>query len=364
MGGIIMSKIRINMLSSADKVDGQGVGSAYLEQVNLIKEEANMYFDVTINGSGDFDIQHIHTVDPQNYLKMKASKSANVCYVHFLPDTLDGSIDLPKAIFKIFKKYIIELYKSADYLIVVNPIFIESLVKYGIKKERIVYIPNYVSKEDFYKKSESKIRELKISYGIEPEAFVVIGVGQVQTRKGVLDFIEVAKQMPDVTFVWSGGFSFGRITDGYEELKKIVDNPPANVKFLGIIPRENMNDIYNIADVLFMPSYNELFPMSILEAVNLHKALVLRNLELYEDILFKKYLAGKDNQEFVELIRKLKSQPEIYAQSEEYAKEISEFYSKENVVKIWIDFYTKVHEEHLIKLENKSKRKRRTKKNV
>ena len=31
-------KIRIIMYSSADKVDGQGVGSAYEEQVNLIKE--------------------------------------------------------------------------------------------------------------------------------------------------------------------------------------------------------------------------------------------------------------------------------------------------------------------------------------
>lgn len=364
MGGIVMSKIRINMLSSADKVDGQGVGSAYLEQVNLIKEEASDYFDVTINGSGDFDIQHIHTVEPQNYLKMKASKSANVCYVHFLPDTLDGSIELPKAIFKIFKKYIVELYKTADYLIVVNPIFIESLVKYGVKRERIVYIPNYVSKDDFYKKTEEEVRALKKSYEIDPEAFVVIGVGQVQTRKGVLDFIEVAKKMPNITFVWSGGFSFGRITDGYDELKKIVDNPPANVKFLGIIPREKMNDIYNIANVLFMPSYNELFPMSILEAVNLHKPLVLRNLELYEDILFHKYLSGKDNQEFVELLEKLQNDPAIYAQSEAYAKEISEFYSKENVVKIWIDFYTKVYEEHQMKIAKKAKRKKKAKKDV
>ena len=34
-----MERIRINMLSNADKVDGQGVGSAYLEQVSLIKDE-------------------------------------------------------------------------------------------------------------------------------------------------------------------------------------------------------------------------------------------------------------------------------------------------------------------------------------
>ena len=50
-----------------------------------------------------------------------------------------------------------------------------------------------------------------------------MGAGQVQTRKGVMDFVEVAKKMPDVKFVWAGGFSFGAITDGHEELKKIMD---------------------------------------------------------------------------------------------------------------------------------------------
>ena len=33
-----MEKIIINMVSSADKVQGQGVGSAYEEQVALVKE--------------------------------------------------------------------------------------------------------------------------------------------------------------------------------------------------------------------------------------------------------------------------------------------------------------------------------------
>ena len=32
-----MKKITINMLSKADSVDGQGVGSAYIEQVRLRK---------------------------------------------------------------------------------------------------------------------------------------------------------------------------------------------------------------------------------------------------------------------------------------------------------------------------------------
>lgn len=60
-----------------------------------------------------------------------------------------------------------------------------------------------------------------------------------------------------------------------------MDNPPKNVKFIGIIPRTEMNEIFNMADVLFMPSFSELFPMSILEAVNSSKPVLLRDLELY-----------------------------------------------------------------------------------
>ena len=145
-----MKKITINMLSSADKVDGQGVGSAYLEQVSLVKEGASDIFDVMINSNKKADIIHHHTIDLDHFFKMQMSDAINVAYVHFLPTTLDGSIKLPKAIFPVFKKYVISFYNSADYLVVVNPSFIKELVSCGIDEEKIIYIPNYVSKENFY----------------------------------------------------------------------------------------------------------------------------------------------------------------------------------------------------------------------
>lgn len=337
-----MKKITINMLSSADKVDGQGVGSAYLEQVDLVKSSPK--FEILINSSKDADIIHVHTIDPQNYVKMKLNKNVNVAYCHFLPETLDGSIRLPKPIFSIFKKYVVKFYKKADYLVVVNPIFIEDLVRHGVERDKIRYIPNYVSKEKFFKKSKKEINDIRSKHGIDKDKFVVLGVGQVQTRKGVLDFIEVAKKLPDVEFVWCGGFSFGAITDGYDELKKVYENPPKNVKFLGIIPREEMNGMYNMADVLFMPSYNELFPMSILEAVNSEKPLLLRDLDLYHDILFDKYVSGKNNRDFVREIKNLRDDQALYKKESKHSKEINQFYSKENVLKIWEEFYTGIVE--------------------
>ena len=170
----------------------------------------------------------------------------------------------------------------------------------------------------------------------------MLGVGQIQTRKGVIDFIDIARKMPDVQFVWAGGFSFGGITDGYKELKNQMETAPKNILFTGIVDRDLMNDIYNVSDVLFMPSYNELFPMSILEAMNTSTPVLLRDLELYEDILFDYYLKEHDNKGFMKAIQKLKNDSDYYEQAKQKAIRGHKFYSRESVLGMWKSFYKKV----------------------
>ena len=264
-----MSKTTINMMSSATSVKGQGVGSAYIEQVGLVSSELSDKFEVTINKRIKADITHYHTINFGYYLSMKSltSRGKSVGYVHMLPETVETSVNLPRFMKQIVYKYMISFYKRMDYLVTVNPYFIGRLAHYGVDKSKVTYIPNFVSSEVFHPVSPEEKIKLREKYGIDKDKFTVICAGQLQVRKGVFDFIEVAKRMPDVQFVWAGGFSFGKISDGYGEIKKICDNPPANVKLLGIIDREYMNEVYNLGDVMFLPSFEELFPMTILEAM-------------------------------------------------------------------------------------------------
>ncbi|MBL4931796.1 glycosyltransferase family 4 protein [Clostridium paridis] len=335
----------INMLSSADKVKGQGVLSAYVEQVNLVKNGLNDDYKIKINNFNFCDIMHYHTIDFKFFLSIPLSKllGTSVAYVHFVPETIEESLKLPNVIKKVFYKYMIYFYKSVDHLVVVNPYFIDVLKKYKIDENKVTYIPNFVSEDNFYRYDEEEITSIKEKYGIPLEKFVVLGVGQVQTRKGVMDFIKVAENLPDIQFIWAGGFSFGSITDGYKELKKVIENPPQNVKFLGIINREEMNDVYNICDLMFLPSYNELFPMSILEAMALKVPVLLRDLDIYSNILFNYYLKGDNISDFTEIIKTLQAKNGEYKNWCNSSWKCHEFYSKDYVLKMWKKFYDEIY---------------------
>ena len=333
-------KKRINMLSSATSVDGQGVGSAYLELMGLLETYGKDDFEIQINkGLKNCDLIHVHTVEPANYFKLRSHKKPSVCYVHFLPDTLDGSIRIPKPFFRFFKRYVLKFYNSADHLVVVNSSFKKEMIKYGLDGDKITYIPNFVSKKSFYEKSEAEKRAAREKYNFPADKFIALGCGQVQTRKGVEDFVKVAEMLSDIQFVWAGGFSFGAVTDGYNRLKKIVDDPPANVTFTGILPRSEMNDIFNACDLLFMPSYNELFPMTILESASTNTPFLLRDIELYEEILFKKYVCAGDNEGFASMIRRFADDKEFYREQIGNAAYISDYYSEPKIYAMWKKFY-------------------------
>ena len=140
------------MMSSATSVKGQGVGSAYIEQVGLVSSELSDKFEVTINKRIKADITHYHTINFGYYLSMKSltSRGKSVGYVHMLPETVETSVNLPRFMKQIFYKYMISFYKRMDYLVTVNPYFIGRLAHYGVDKSKVTYIPNFVSSEVFH----------------------------------------------------------------------------------------------------------------------------------------------------------------------------------------------------------------------
>ena len=333
------------MFSQAASVKGQGVGSAYTELIRLLRTHLVDKFYVTNNKYGKSDLTHYHTVNPTYFANsFSPARGRKIGYVHFLPETLEGSVKLPSLAKNVFYKYVIDFYKRMDEIVVVNPIFIDKLVKYGIKCENVKYIPNFVAKNEFYPESQEKKNSFRHQLGIPLDKFVVFGDGQVQARKGVDDFAKMAKANPNIQFIWAGGFSFGKITDGYDHFKKLVAEPPQNLKFTGIIDRQKLVDYLNIADLFFLPSYDELFPMSVLEAFSCNTPVLLRDLDLYEAIISGYYMKGSD---FTEMNRQFQLAAHDHAILNKYSElsqEASAKYSEDNLAQIWDDFYHEQYE--------------------
>ncbi len=337
--------IRINMFSQADSVAGQGVGSAYNELINLMRKDLVEDFYVTVNKYGSSDLTHYHTINPTYYANsFSPARGRKIGYVHFLPDTLEGSIKLPGFAKKIFYNYVIDFYKRMDQIVVVNPIFIDKLVKYGIDRDKVKYIPNFVSRSEFYPESLVQKNAFRHELHIPLDKFVVFGDGQVQQRKGVDDFAKMAKANPDVQFIWAGGFSFGPITDGYDHYKKLVDNPPKNLTFTGIIDRKKLVDYLNIADLFLLPSYDELFPMSVLEAFSCNTPVLLRDLDLYKAIIAGYYMSGSNFEEMNKQLRHAISDKNVLKKYSLLSEKASAQYSEEHLAKIWKEFYLNQYE--------------------
>ena len=332
-------KYTVNMRSAAGTVEGHGVLSAYHEMVNLVKELED--FEIQENAFGCADITHYHTVNPSYFLGIPwmKMKGKTVGYVHFLPETVDDSLRLPKLVRKIFYRYLILFYKSMDRLVTVNPCFIEKLEAYGIERNKITYIPNYVSSKEFYPLPSEEKKALRVSYGLDPSRFTVTCAGQLQTRKGVMDFADLARKLPEIQFVWAGGFSFGKLTEGYAEISKLLESHPDNLFFPGILPREKMNGFYNIGDVMFLPSYGELFPMTILEAMCCGLPVLLRDLDIYPKILFDFYLKAENQNGFQQELLRLSQDPAYYSQAKEKAAKGHGFYNEAHVQAMWENFY-------------------------
>ncbi len=333
--------INLGMRSWAASVKGQGVGSAYMEIISLLKKFGKNDFSVTVNhGLSKSDVIHCHTIDPISLLTMKFSRKPTIASVHFVPETMKGSLQLPPPIPWLFNRYMLSFYKSADYVHIVNPQTKEDLMGYGVAEDKIRYIPNVVSPEGFSRKSPEEIQGIRKRLGFSETDFVVVGIGQLQKKKGIQSFAKVARHLPKVKFVWIGGFSFGRMSDGYGELKKLVENPPENLRFTDIIPREEVGEYLNAADLFFLPSFHEQCCMAVLEAAGTKTPILLRDLDSYKQLYPDCYLAGSGIRDFTMIIRKLQKDKAFCREWAQRSAGISERYSESKIYSMWKALYT------------------------
>ena len=107
-------------------------------------------------------------------------------------------------------------------------------------------------------------QDARAQFGLDPDAFVVIGVGRLSHVKNFPLLIEalgeIRKIRPDAKLVLAGDGEERSSLLRLVQEKKLTDH----VIFLGTIP--NVVPLYSAADVLGVTSFSEALPLAVLEA--------------------------------------------------------------------------------------------------
>ncbi len=308
----------VNLISeTVGGSQGHGVHTAFLQTQRAL-EQAGV--EVRVNCGPGCDIVHIETMGLVSLWMFMRTRERAVITAHVVPESMVGSF-LWAPLWKYFAElYMHVVYSLADEVLAVSPAVVEGLTRIGLRAP-IRLVPNAIDTARFKCEPDwrGRVRE---KLGIAPDAFVVVCAGQVQPRKGVRQFVQAARAMPEVTFVWAGGMPFKLLTAHYSEMRRIVATAPSNCLFVGDLPYEEMPSYYAAADCLFFPSLQETFGLAIIEAAAAGLPLVLRDLPNYRALFGGAYLAG-DEATFVELLGSLRDDPDLRALYAERALEMS-----------------------------------------
>ena len=114
---------------------------------------------------------------------------------------------------------------------------------------------------------------------------VVFLVGNVFERKGLSTFCRVAKDTP-YDFAWFGPYDTG--PHASTAVRRWTRNPPENVTFTGWV--DDIRGAYGAGDIYLFPTKNENQGIAVLEAMACGKAVILRDIPVFEEF----YTDGHD----------------------------------------------------------------------
>ena len=228
------------------------------------------------------DILHLNMQGPRSLYYARKARKKDIKVVigtHQTVEDLEGSFILSDYWSKPLRPYLKYFYNQADLLICPSEKNKEDIDNYSDVEKRVIsngFDPDKL--EGF----EDLREEYMERYDLEPP--VVFNVGHVIMRKGLETFIETAREMPELDFVWFGflnpmGEGDSSILQG-RKAKKLVDNSPDNCQFTGYI--EDIRGAYAAGDIFFFPTWNENEGIAMLEAMYCGKPIVTRDIDTYE----------------------------------------------------------------------------------
>ncbi|MBO5376689.1 MAG: glycosyltransferase family 4 protein [Bacilli bacterium] len=279
-----------------------GLGKAIKHQMKALENEKIEY---TLDPKDDYDILHINTYFPKSYMIAKKAKKQGkkiVYHAHSTEEDYKDGFIFAKQTSKLFKKWLIKCYSLGD-VIVTPTLYSKNLLQgyKGLEDKKIYDISNGIEIE-FFKKDEKLGKKFRKDYGFSKDDKVIMGIGLYIERKGIVDFVELAKRLPEYKFIW---FGYSPLAAATAPVRKAVNTKLPNLFFPGYVEPEVIKSAMSGADLYIFPTLEETEGIPIIEACACKQNAIVRDIKIFDGWLEdgKNVYKAKDVDEFEKKIK-------------------------------------------------------------
>ncbi len=325
-----MKKLTVNLVSESEfTVQGHGVHTAYLEMRHILESQPDVKLLINNKPARTTNITHIHTVGFFALRRLLSRRGGRrIVSAHIVPDSLVGSLAGAKVWVHFFKYYLRWFYNRANVVIAVSPYTEKELLRLGVKRP-IIVLPNSIDTSQ-YRNSKAEKMRCRRELGLDAEKFIVVGNGQIQPRKRFDTFVKVARELPDVQFIWVGGIPFKAAGADYARLHHQMKNAPTNVLITDVIKLDQARLYMKAGDLMFMPSTQETFGLAIIEGAASGMPVIVRNIHDY-DATFGDLVTRCSEDKFAGTIRDFMVDNDLYEEGQRKSKRLAEKYDSKAI---------------------------------
>lgn len=299
-------------------ISKSGLGKAIKHQMKALEDNKVEY---TTNLKEDFDLLHINFYGPKSYLFAKKAKKNGkkiVYHAHSTEEDFRNSFLFSNLVAPLFKKWLIKCYKLGDQIITPTEYSKRLLDNYNMNRP-IKAISNGCDTK-FFEENEEAGKNFRKEYGYSKKDKVIVGIGLYIERKGIIDFVELAKRLPDYKFIW---FGYSPLWASPKKIKKAVNTKLPNLHFAGYVDSSMIKASLSGADLYLFPTLEETEGIPIIEALTSKIPTLIRDIPVFEEYTKDKVVyKAKDVDEFEKMIPKIinKKLPDLTDEGYKMAK--------------------------------------------